>query len=68
MNPRARAGLQLLVLLIVAGGLLVMFPSTLKFVEGAAREIRYLWWLILLIALAVWLIWGVGRRPKPPRD
>ena len=30
----------------------------------AARELRYLWWIILLVALAVWLIWGVGRRPK----
>jgi uncharacterized protein with PQ loop repeat len=30
----------------------------------AARELRYLWWLILLIALAIWLIWGIRRKPK----
>jgi hypothetical protein len=30
----------------------------------AAREVRYLWWCILLVALAVWLIWGVGRQRK----
>jgi len=29
-----------------------------------ARELRYLWWLILLLALAVWLIWGLGKK-KP---
>jgi hypothetical protein len=34
------------------------------FVELAARELRYLWWLVLLVALAGWLIWGAGRRPK----
>jgi len=30
----------------------------------AALELRYFWWLILLVALAVWLIWGIGRKPK----
>lgn len=64
MKPRTRAGLQLLVLLIVGAGLMMIFPSALRFAEGAAREIRYLWWLILLVALAVWLIWGANRRPK----
>lgn len=64
MRPRTRAGLQLLVLLIVGAGLLVIFPSALRFAEGAAREVRYLWWLILLVALAVWFIWGANRRPR----
>jgi hypothetical protein len=45
-------------------GLLLLFPATAVFVEVAARELRYLWWLILLFALACWLIWGVGRRSK----
>jgi hypothetical protein len=30
----------------------------------AARELRYLWWIVLLVALAFWLIWGLGRKPK----
>lgn len=64
MNPRVRAGLQLLVLVIFGGLLCLLFPSALRFAEGAARELRYLWWLILLTALAGWLIWGVGRRRK----
>ena len=64
MNPRTRAIVQFLVLLAVVGLLLLLFPSAFKFVEMAARELRYLWWLILLLALGVWLIWGVGRRPK----
>ncbi len=64
MNRRPRAALQLLVLIGVVALLFVIFPRTLAFVELAARELRYLWWLVLLVALAAWLIWGVGRRPK----
>jgi hypothetical protein len=30
----------------------------------AARELLYLWWLVLLLALAVWLIWGLGSKKK----
>lgn len=64
MTPRKRAATQLLVLLAVGALLFLIFPGTLRFVEAAARELRYLWWLVLLIALGVWLIWGAGRRPK----
>ncbi len=65
MKPRTRAGLQLLVLLITGVALMLLYPPALRFAEGAAREVRYLWWLILLVALAIWLIWGANRRPKP---
>ena len=61
MNPRTRASLQLGLLLLLILGLLLLFPRALGFVEMAARELRYFWWLVLLVALAVWLIW-VGRR------
>ena len=64
MNPRLRALLRLIVLLAVFGGLLLLFPRAAGFVEMAARELRYLWWVVLLIALAIWLIWGIGRKPK----
>jgi len=64
MNPRLRAALQVGVLLAVIAVLFLVFPGAFGFVEMAARELRYLWWLILLIALAIWLIWGIKRRPK----
>jgi len=64
MNPRARAVLQIAILIGVIVGLFLLFPTAFAFVEMAARELRYLWWLILLIALAVWLIWGIKRKPK----
>jgi hypothetical protein len=64
MNPRVRAFLQLGALVLVLVCLFLLFPAAFRFVEGAARSVFRLWWLILLIALAIWLIWGVGRRPK----
>ena len=64
MNPRLRAALQVGVLLAVLAVLILVFPRALVFVEMAARELRYLWWLILLVSLAVWLIWGIKRKPK----
>jgi hypothetical protein len=64
MTPRRRAVLQFSVLGAVAVVLMLLFPATFRFVEMAARELRYLWWLVLLAALGGWLIWGVGRKPK----
>jgi hypothetical protein len=65
MTPRTRAFLQFGSLVLVGVLLFFFFPRAAAFAEMAAREIRYLWWIILLVALAIWLIWGVGRRPKP---
>jgi hypothetical protein len=64
MNPRLRAALQIGVLVLVIVLLFWLFPRANQFVEMAARELRYFWWLILLVALAVWLIWGLGRKSK----
>ena len=64
MNPRARALLQIGLLMAVIVVLFLAFPKAFAFVEMATRELRYLWWLILLLALAIWLIWGLRRKPK----
>ena len=64
MNPRWIAFFKLVALLIVVATLALLFPPVLEFVELAARELRYLWWLVLLLALAVWLIWGLGKKKK----
>jgi hypothetical protein len=64
VTPRQRAFYQFATLVVVAVLLIVLFKPAANFAEMAARELRYFWWLILLVGLAVWLIWGVGRRPK----
>ncbi|MEK7781537.1 MAG: hypothetical protein AAB370_08575 [Verrucomicrobiota bacterium] len=63
MNPRARAFLRAGILVAVLVGLFMLFPRALAFAEMGARELRYFWWLILLVALAIWLIWGFKKRP-----
>jgi uncharacterized membrane-anchored protein len=65
MSPRQRAIVQVCILLAVSGGLVLLFPRAYAFAEMAARELRYFWWLLLLVALAIWFIWGIGRKPKP---
>jgi uncharacterized protein with PQ loop repeat len=64
MSPRARAALQIGVLVAVMAVLVLIFPRAYAFAEMAARELRYFWWVILLVALAIWLIWGIGRKPR----
>ena len=63
MNPRGRATVQVAILIGVIAGLVLLFPKAYVFAEMAARELRYFWWLILLLALAGWLIWGFKKRP-----
>ncbi len=56
---------QLFALVVAAiffTGACLLFPRVLAFAELAARELRYLWWLILILALGVWLAFFVGRK------
>ena len=64
MNPRWVFFFKLCGLAIVVIALILLFPPVLEFVEISARELRYLWWLVLLLALAVWLIWGLGKKKE----
>jgi uncharacterized protein with PQ loop repeat len=62
VSPFTRAVLRTVVLLAVCLGLFLIFPRVFAFTEMAARELLYFWWLILLVALACWLIWGFRKR------
>lgn len=63
MNPTARALIRAAILIGVVLVLFLIFPGALAFVELGARELRYFWWVILLVALACWLIWGFKKKP-----
>lgn len=60
MTSRRNLGLLAAVLVLIALG--IAFPQVLRFAEFAARELRAFWWLLLLLALGVWLIVGTRRR------
>jgi hypothetical protein len=64
MNPKARAIIQVCILLVVLIAMVLVFPRAYRFVEMAARELKYFWWLVLLLGLAIWFIWGIGRKPR----
>ena len=68
LKPRLRSNWVRLIFFVFLAGvvtvLCVIFPAVLKFVEMAAREARYLWWLILMVLLGVWLIWGYRKSAK----
>ncbi len=61
-SKRTLAVFSTFVLLVIA--LCLVFPRVLGFVELAARELRYLWWLIFMLALGVRLMFFFGKR-KP---
>ena len=48
--------------MLVFGSLILFFPRAYEFVEMSARELRYFWWLVFILVLALWLIFGLGRR------
>jgi hypothetical protein len=47
---------------VVLIGLLFLFPRAFAFAELAARELRYLWWLVLLLIFGLWLAFSFGKR------
>lgn len=62
LNRRLIAAVKIIVVAAAFLTLVLIFPKALAFVEMGARELRYFWWMILLVLLAIWLIWGLGRK------
>jgi hypothetical protein len=62
LNTQQRFWLRLSIVGLVILALCVIFPRALAFAEMAAREIRYLWWLILLLVFGGWLIWLSNKK------
>ena len=59
-GTRKQLKLALVIVLLVALALFV--PTLLYFTELALRELRLMWWLILLLAGAIWLLSRPGRK------
>ena len=63
MKPRSVLFLAGLVVLVII--LLLLFPALMEFIEKFAGELKFFWWVVLLVALAVWLIvWGFAKKDK----
>ena len=64
MNRPSRRTVTVLSALVLIAALCVIFPRVLAFVELAAREVRYLWWLVVILALGVWLAFFFGKNKE----
>lgn len=64
MSPLARRNLTLLIIILLALGVCIAFPRVLGFIERGAYELRYYWWLVLLVAVGGWLVFFTGRRDQ----
>lgn len=62
MNPTLRRLLPWLIAVLLLVVACLLFPRVLAFVELAARELRYLWWLVAIAALGIWMAFFYGRR------
>ena len=62
-NRRQRALAKLVALVAFGVVLFLLFPITLAFAEAAARSLRYLWWMVLLLGLGIWLYWSASKKP-----
>ncbi len=61
MNPENRRSLIWLVGVVVLVLLCLVFRRVFYVVELAALELRYLWWLILIVIIGGWLASLAGR-------
>jgi hypothetical protein len=62
MSPIARRNFRIFVAAVLLVAACLLFPRVLAFVELAARELRYMWWLVLIAALGVWLAFFYNRK------
>ena len=62
MSPAAKRNLGLLVGVVLLFAVCLAFPRVLAFAELAARQLRYFWWLVLMLALGVWLAFFFGKK------
>jgi hypothetical protein len=62
MKLRSSGVLQIAFLLGFCFLLLRLFPFLIRLGEGAAVSIQRFGWVVLLLALAGWLIWVLRKR------
>ena len=62
MNRNTRLTVRLLAIGVVLVGTVVLLPEVLGGLERLLRIIRVNWWLVVLVALAVWTLLVLGKK------
>ncbi len=61
-KPRSLAPVFIYVGVALAIVLFIVFPASLRLVEGAARQLRFLWWVVLILIFVLWLGFKFRRK------
>lgn len=62
MNRSTRLAVRLLAIAVIVVGAVVLLPEVLGGLERLLRIIRVNWWLVLLVALAIWTLLALGKK------
>jgi hypothetical protein len=62
MNRSTQLAVRLLAIGVIVVGAVVLLPDLLGGVERLLREIRTHWWLLVLVALAIWALLALGKK------
>ncbi len=62
MNRQTRLAVRLLAIGVIVAGAVVMLPRVLDGLERLLREIRYHWWLLVLVGLSIWVLIALGKK------
>ena len=62
MNRSTRLAVRLLAIGVIVVGAVVLLPEVLGGLERLLRIIRVNWWLVVLVALAIWTLLASGKK------
>ncbi len=62
MNRQTRLAVRLLAIAVIVVGAAVLLPHVLDGLSLLLHAVRRNWWLVVLVALAVWVLVASGKR------
>jgi hypothetical protein len=64
MNPSTRRNFRHLGIVVVLVLVCLVFRRVFYAFELAALELRYFWWLFLILAVGLWLVSRIGKPDR----
>lgn len=62
MTSASRRRIAFLAAILIIIALCIVSPRVMAFTELAARELRFLWWLVLIAAIGFYFAFFFGRK------
>ncbi len=64
MSPATRSTVRQIAGVLAVILICLVFRRGFYVVERAALELRYFWWLFLIVAAGIWLLVAIGRQDR----